>query len=346
MVENRTWLMTTCYVCAVFNILFALQKTENLKQEVSHTYDAVSTPSPSRTGQSLSSGDLGDVSSLSRNTSESRQSLISPPSIDRLHSATSISHSSSSGSRDQSHLLGRQQSLNRTSSSGGGSLPQGVNPDQSNLILAGSGHSAVVPTEASHAGQPGQDYPHSEALFSTEPLTDSVTEETKKSRSRSSAGSLRQSASLFSSGSELDRVQSVRGQDKQGNSDSHLFAKPLELPRRRSSSSGRQQASETRQAGPMPPAQSAVINSTETDDLIENSQTIADTAPKQVKPRTASHRGRKRNWGRQRKGGRQVKQKTEMETVGEEAALVTPEEAGTVHPPGEDDIRLGCHTFW
>ena len=73
-----------------------LQNLQTLSQQITHSEELFETPSPSRTGQSMTSGDLGDISSISTTPSiPDRRSCLSS----RLSKGRSKSSSSSSLSR-------------------------------------------------------------------------------------------------------------------------------------------------------------------------------------------------------------------------------------------------------
>ena len=72
------------------------QNLQTLSQQITHSEELFETPSPSRTGQSMTSGDLGDISSISTTPSiPDRRSCLSS----RLSKGRSKSSSSSSLSR-------------------------------------------------------------------------------------------------------------------------------------------------------------------------------------------------------------------------------------------------------
>ena len=88
-------ILTEFYLIIIF-----VQKTEVLSETIEHEEDVCETPSPSRTAQTLTSGDLGDISSFTDSHGRSKSSsTINTPHLGRSRSITSGRQSMTSSVR-------------------------------------------------------------------------------------------------------------------------------------------------------------------------------------------------------------------------------------------------------
>lgn len=254
-----------------------LQKVE-LLSSVSEQEEVVSLPSPSRTAESLSSGDLADVSSMSK-TSSNHSTPSKSGSLEHLPRHSTSTSSSSGKSYSQRKVISLPKGFEPQATSSQGKPPaQPADPGHS---ASGGGHQHTASLAISTIGTlPAQSHteaaPHStvsstsiklkgsnseslksESLFSTpsvpgdDPSRGVDSKSASKSSTSSSSSSLKQSASLFSSSEDHAMVPEDKSTDNETRHgatvdvDDALFSKPDIPPPRQRTRSGRRSGPES-----------------------------------------------------------------------------------------------------
>ena len=209
------------FVCnlKVFNSIVSLktwcsfQKMETISQSVEHDEDSMSVPSPSRTAQTMTSGDLGDISSMSRSTSSkggAGSTLASPHDfgtvsglLSKTSSTTNLHHGLVSTTADEAAKAGNDYVSTAVQTSQSRKSPsvahKALSPDPGQSATLFTASTQLIDSDK----QPSKKKSiSSEGSFIKPADLDSPDKSYKRKSKSTSTSSLYQSASLFGTSSE------------------------------------------------------------------------------------------------------------------------------------------------